>query len=614
MRRSGSLTALVAALCVLAAGAVAGAAGPNSWSPAAAMGVPRLDAVFAPLPNGRVLVAGGSDTSGTVLKSAEIYTVATNSWSPAADMSTARELATATALPDGDVLVAGGATDTNPNSAMDSAEVYHPASNSWTSVSNTMADARERQTATLLPSGKVLIAGGNDTTPTTLATADLYDPGTNSFTPAAPMGTRRLFAGAALLSSGKVLVAGGSSDLSGASLDSGETYDPASNSWTPVANAMPGGARLDPNTAPLPGGRALVAGGAVSGEGGAVLSTADVYDSATNRFTAAANAMSSPRIGGLAVPLVDGRVLVAGGETASSPETAPSTASADLFDPASATFSPAASMGTARTFPAFARLDDGRVLVAGGGTNLKATGTVASAELYQPTTIPAAPGGAHASPEIGAALVSWQPPGADGGAPVLRYRITVSPGGQTIDTPDARLSTSVPGLQNGRAYTFSVTAINAVGVGPASQATNSVKPTKRILSALKLSPKAFVPAARGPSARAAARHGKKKAGAIVRYKLIEPARVTFTVQRLVRGVRHGKRCVKPRGHGGRRCTRVVRVRGSFALKGVAGANKFRFTGRLRRHALPRGSYRLVATPKETAGATGSAVRVRFTIR
>jgi hypothetical protein len=70
-----------------------------------------------------------------------------------------------------------------------------------------------------------------------------------------------------------------------------------------------------------------------------------------------------------------------------------------------------------------------------------------------------------------------------------------------------------------------------------------------------------------------------------------------------------------KGHGGRRCTRFVRVRGSFAVNGSAGSNKFRFTGRLRRHALRPGSYRLVATPRETTGgATGSPVRVRFSVR
>lgn len=578
------------------------------------MGAPRLDPLFAPLPGGRVLVAGGSDASGTVLKSAEIYDVATNSWSPAADMSTQRLLATATALPNGDVLVAGGGTSTNFDTTTDTAEVYHPGTNSWTAVSNTMADARERQVAALLPTGKVLIAGGNDTTGAALASADLYDPGTNSFSPAAPMGAKRLFAGSVLLSTGRLLVAGGTSDLTKPALDSGETYDAGSNSWTPAANAMPGGVRLDPGVAPLAGGRALIVGGATSGEGGTVLSTADVYDSATNRFTATANAMSSGRLAGVAVPLLDGRVLVAGGETATTPSSAPATASADLFDPASGSFSPAASMGTPRVFPAWARLDDGRVLVAGGGTNLTESGTVASAELYQPTTVPSAPGGAHASPVIGGALLTWQPPASDGGAPVLRYRITVSPGGQTIDTPDPRLATPVTGLQNGHAYTFSVTAINAIGAGPPSQVTNSVTPTMRILSALRLSPKALVPAASGPSTRAAARH-RAKPGAVVNFKLVEPARVTFTVQRLVRGVRHGRRCVKAHGHGGRRCTRVVRIRGSFAVNGNAGANRFRFTGRLRRHALARGSYRLVATPRETTGgATGSRVRVGFTVR
>src|SRR5204863_172462 len=179
--------------------------------------------------------------------------------------------------------------------------------------------------------------------------------------PASPMGTARIFPGLALLSTGQVLAVGGTADLGDPAADNGEIYNPTTNTWTPVSNNLPGGARLDPLTAALPGGRALVAGGATKGTSTSALSTADVYDAASNSFTAAGNAMSSQRIGGAAIPLADGRVLVAGGETAATPAAAPATATADVFNPGSSTFSPAASMSVARAFPAATALGDGRV-------------------------------------------------------------------------------------------------------------------------------------------------------------------------------------------------------------------------------------------------------------
>jgi hypothetical protein len=611
MRPRGLALSLAAACCAVAA-SVAIAAAPNSWTATDALSAPRFDGVAAPLPGERILVAGGTDQTGAAVNTAEIYNAFTNTWSQAANMSTPRALSTAIALPDGRVLVAGGQTVvSDASSALASGEVYNPASNTWTPVTNSMSSPRGRHVAVLLGTGKVLLAGGNGTTAAGNASADLYDPATNSFAPAGSMGTARIFPGLALLSTGRVLVAGGTTDLGNPPVSSGETYNPATNTWTPAANAMPGGIRLDPAGAALPGGRALIAGGGVSGSTMPALATADIYDAATNSFTAAGNSMSSRRIAGVAIPLVDGRVLVAGGAPAPSPSTTPATSSADLFDPASGTFSPAAPMGTPRVFPAAALLDDGRVLVAGGGTTLQASATVATAETYQPTTIPGAPSNVRATPAIGAVLLSWTAPASDGGAPVQRYRITISPGGRTVDTPDARLALAVTGLQNGQSYTFTVTAINAVGTGPSSAATTPVTPTARILSRLKASPASFLPARSGPSVRSSARH-RAKPGTTVSFTLLEPARVTFTVQRAVRGTKRGLRCVK--GRTGKRCTRFVSVRGSFAVSGNPGGNRFRFTGRVHGRTLARGHYRLIATPSDSTAAKGTAVRLPFRVR
>jgi Ca2+-binding RTX toxin-like protein len=104
-------------------------------------------------------------------------------------------------------------------------------------------------------------------------------------------------------------------------------------------------------------------------------------------------------------------------------------------------------------------------------------------------------------------------------------------------------------------------------------------------------------------------------GARVGYRLSEAATMRFTVQRRARGRRVGRRCVKPtaRNRKRRRCVRFVGVRGSFSDVGAAGANDFRFTGRLRGRKLRPGRYRLVGVPTDLAGNRGKPVRAPFRI-
>ena len=85
----------------------------------------------------------------------------TNSgWVPTGNLNTARAGHTATLLPDGKVLVAGGiANNSDPLNFLDSAELYDPALNTWSSAGG-LNSGHYSQTATLLPNGKVLVAGG----------------------------------------------------------------------------------------------------------------------------------------------------------------------------------------------------------------------------------------------------------------------------------------------------------------------------------------------------------------------------------------------------------------------------------------------------------------------
>ena len=144
----------------------------------------------------------------------------TNTWSAAGSLATARLSHTATLLPSGQVLVAGGGYN---GGVLASAELYDPATNTW-SAAGSLATARRLHTATLLPSGQVLVAGGYGNSGIPLGSAELYDPATNTWSAAGSLTTARLYHTATRLPSGQVLVAGGYNGS--AALASAELYTP----------------------------------------------------------------------------------------------------------------------------------------------------------------------------------------------------------------------------------------------------------------------------------------------------------------------------------------------------------------------------------------------------
>jgi hypothetical protein len=180
-----------------------------------------------------------------------------------------------------------------------------------------MTASREGHTATLLASGKVLVAGGSGIGGP-LATAEVYDPATGGWSPTGSMSDRRSAPAAVLLPDGKVLVAGGESG--DGDVASSELYDPTSGTWSQTGSM--GTPRALATATLLPDGRVLAAGG-VNQQG--LLASADLYDPATGAWSAAAGLEQA---GGdeSVVLLPDGRVLLAGGVRSSG-----TTASSELF-------------------------------------------------------------------------------------------------------------------------------------------------------------------------------------------------------------------------------------------------------------------------------------------
>jgi hypothetical protein len=238
-----------------------------------------------------------------------------------------------------------------------------------------MLQPRSGHSATLLPDGKVLMAGGMRRNQDFYRSAELYDPATGKFQPTGEMNVARVGQAAVLLRSGRVLIAGGW--IGHGCTDSAELYDPATGKFTVIAGKMTA-RRGRPSAALLPDGDVLIAGGSDHDAPGGIRS-AEIFRAATMTFEPV-GPMHYARIGHTATLLNDGRVLIAGGRGDDV------TASAELYDPKTKQFVPTGSMAIARYKHTAGLLPDGKVLIAGGSDERDWSGTLASAEVYDPRT------------------------------------------------------------------------------------------------------------------------------------------------------------------------------------------------------------------------------------
>ena len=318
----------------------------TGWTRTSNLASPHLQQTATRLQDGRVLVLGGYNAT------AELYDPATGSWSRTGNALANYRNHTATLLRSGKVLVTGG------NDLGITASLFDPASGTWTAT-GAMSTPRYHHTATLLNDGRVLVTGGSigEYGGTVLASAELYDPATGTWTAAPTLIAARTWHTATLLNNGQVLVAGGEG-VTGP-VTSAELFNPASGTWTAVGNL--GTARYRHTATLLNNGQVLVAGGAVDG---GPSTRAELFDPATGTWSST-SPMSSPRHNHTATLLANGRVLVSGGYDA---YTGIQTGS-ELYDPVRGVWDAMPAMAVSRYQHTATLLNNGRVLVSGGMSN-----------------------------------------------------------------------------------------------------------------------------------------------------------------------------------------------------------------------------------------------------
>ena len=294
----------LAIACALSAALILGPAASGAWAGSLfsrlphELTEPRDAALAADLPDGRVLIAGGSGNTGT-LQSAEVFDPITEEFTALThSMLNARVDGATATLPGGNVLLAGGYSGGYSNSA----EVFNVKTEEFEALPHTMTQPREVPIAAALPDGKVLIVGGYNGSSVT--SAELFDPTTGEFEALThTMTTARVGGAAAALPDGEILIVGGTSS------ESAELFDPTTDEFVALAHkttASRGGLTV---AVPLADGKIFIADGDNSDDP----LGAELFNPITSEFEdLAGEQLAEARGGPAAAALPGGGVLIAG--------------------------------------------------------------------------------------------------------------------------------------------------------------------------------------------------------------------------------------------------------------------------------------------------------------
>jgi hypothetical protein len=509
----------------------------NPSSPSTFTTVNAPDSVFcdggAALPDGRLLVVGGYgglSTGQLGIVDTTIFDPATNSWSRVADMHLPRWYPTVTELADGRYLAISGNSSDSTHWA-DTPEVYDPKTNTWTllsGISTPQVHEDEYPFSYLLPSGKVFTIGPDEDN------SFLLDANARTWTPVG--GASGVHNGSSVMyRPGKVLYSGGGVNINaaGPSFRTTAVIDLTAPTPTWQQTASMNSARVYHTLTMLADGTVLAVGGAPDTDQHIVTTgvlPTEIWNPATMTWTPGAPMAASRNYHSTALLLPDGRVYVAGGghpfgQSDAGQYSAQTYSPSYLFNGARPTITSVPSTASYGSSISVQTPDAGSItavnLVSLGADthqmdmnqrfvplNFTANGSSLSIQapsaaelappgyymlfilndkgvpavapiikLTRPAAAPGAPSNVTAIPGDASATVSWSAPN-DGGSPITGYTVTPYIGStQQASTVVTGTSATINGLTNGTAYTFTVTATNAIGTSPPSAPSVPVTPT-----------------------------------------------------------------------------------------------------------------------------------------
>lgn len=362
---------ITALLVATAAGPVDAVTTPPAvWTSVAPLLTPHTGMDASRLTDGRVLVVGDGDG----LLDTEIYDPASDTWTKSGDLGQTRFYFRGIfTLRNGKVLIAGG-EDNCGCSAYATAELFDPATGTW-SYTNPMHAGRRHPVTVQLADGRMLYAtGASDGCcgPRNLS-SEIYDPSTGTWSLTGNVNIGRDGATGVLLRDGRVLMTGGGTQFGFATQS--EIFNPTTGIWSLAASTT--GTQLVEHMTTLRDGRVLIAGGA-DHAGTPYLTTTQLYDPASNTWSLTGS-LNYARASAIQVLLPDGKVLIAGGN-----DGIHSVLPAEIYDPATGAWTLAASMPVGVSEQGTASLADGRVFMAGGFALESPGQFTTAAEIYAP--------------------------------------------------------------------------------------------------------------------------------------------------------------------------------------------------------------------------------------
>jgi hypothetical protein len=312
----------------------------SMFSAVGSMSVPRIGHAAVRLVDGTVLVLGGQPDPNSSTASAELFDPATRAFTAIGNMIAPREDSTATLLKDGRVLIVGGTFRNSQSQSfiVISSEIFNPTTSTFT-LGADLSRARVLHSAVALPDGRVLILGGYGVTDdgmnaVLLKEVEMLDPASGAFSTVGRLNEGHVSPSATLLPDGRVVVAGGLILTADAQAftpsNTVELFDPAVGTSSTQTTMSEG--RANHASAALTDGRVLLAGGTTGANSIHSTASADLFDPVTGKISPAAP-LTEQRTQAPAVRLLDGRVLIIGGARLDQGGVAARLKTAEIYSP-----------------------------------------------------------------------------------------------------------------------------------------------------------------------------------------------------------------------------------------------------------------------------------------